>query len=505
MKQKKEQYFSLYFQIGILVVCVFTGILLLMTLRDAYSRIINRERESLLSLSSLFNDITIETEACHNMIAALIQNTLGGEKSSFQDNDYQNVQQKLLDATNLLAAKMNEDSYNRSSIDLKYMAESYLKYTALVIHAEKIKDYSELNQNYQKSEQTYGFIQAQMSVVYREIQRNNVLSGEQLDKYNRHVGYLKYLTISVIFGFGVLLIYLLDRVIIRPINKLAASAGQFSLQSDNLQPTVREVKPESEIDALRNTLFHMQKRICSQYHLAVEKAELGQQLEAQKLKAMESEKHMKEAELKNLQARINPHFLFNSINLISKMAYIEQAEQTSAMMESLGELLRYNLDNFSKIVTLGKEIENIRDYTIIQKMRFGDRIEFTIHADERIEKGRIPCLILQPLVENAIIHGVGMYTKGAVVRVDTRLLENDRAEILIYDNGMGMEADELDRVRGIIKEHYSDAENGSIGLSNVFKRLQLFFNNNVIITVDSRRGQYTKVKINIPFKKESKE
>lgn len=499
MLQRKERYRSLHFRVFMLVACVFAGILMLMAVQSIYNRTTQQEKEELLSLSVLFNEITIEAEACRNLMEELIENDVLKGGSSFRYEEYQSIRERMQNSAGRLADVMNAKVYSRSTIDLKYMIDTYLQDTAVTINAAKSDDYLELNKNYQKCVQTYEFVQKQMNKVYREIQNNMAISTEQLERYNLYVRGLTWLTLAVILGFGLLLIYLLNRVVIRPINKLTGQANLFSLQTDNPQPTVEEITARSEIGTLHNTLYRMQKRICEQFHWTLEKIELEQQLEAQKVRAVENEKLVKEAELKNLQARINPHFLFNSINLIAKMAYMEQAEQTSEMMESLGEFLRYNLDNFNKIVTLEKEIENIRDYTVIQKIRFGERIHFIIQTEERIGRGQIPCLILQPLVENAIIHGVGMYTHGAVVKVVTRLTQQNRAELIVYDNGVGMNAQVLGKICESIDCSRERIEDGSIGLSNVFQRLQLFFNGDVQIQVESTEQAYTKIRMEIPL------
>lgn len=499
MLQKKASYRSLHFRVFMLVTYVFAGILTLMVIQSIYNRTTQREKEELLSLSVLFSEITIETDACRNILEDLIENDVFKGGSSFRYDEYQSIRERMQNSAGRLADMMNAKGYSRNTVDLKYMIDTYLADMAGTINAAKSDDYLELNKNYQKCVQTYEFVQKQMNKVYREIQNNMAISTEQLERYNMYVRGLTYLTLAVILGFGFLLIYLLNRVVIRPINALTCQANLFSLQTDNPQPTVEETTARSEIGTLHNTLYRMQKRICEQFHWTLEKIELEQQLETEKIKAVENEKLAKEAELKNLQARINPHFLFNSINLIAKMAYMEQAEQTSEMMESLGEFLRYNLDNFNKIVTLGKEIENIRDYTVIQKIRFGERIDFVIQADERLEKGQIPCLILQPLVENAIIHGVGMYTQGAIVKVVTTLMSENRAELIVYDNGVGINEQELNKIQESIDCNRERIEDGSIGLSNVFQRLQLFFNGDVQIEVKSQEQAYTKIRIEIPL------
>ncbi len=500
MGHKRQYYISIRKRIIVLVLAVFTGILLLMLVQDSYRQKIDSEKDKLITLSNLFNDISLETDNCGNLIYKLVNGKLAQQKN-FDYEQYGFIQEKMQYASEQLADMMNMENYNRSTIDLKYMISTYLQYASDTITAAKTDRYDEINSIYKKSEQTREFIREQLNVVYRDIQQNHRVSMEELEKYRRYIIYINVFTTISVGVFAWILFWILDRMITRPINILSEQMKGFSLTDGKPEATITFKEPENEIDYLNNTLSEMQERICNQYNITVENAELEKKLRAEKLRVIENEKRVKEAKFKSLQARINPHFLFNSINLISKMAYMEQARQTSEMMEALGEYLRYNLDHFDKIVTLEKEIENIGDYIAIQKIRFGNRISFSVDSDERIRDARIPCLVLQPLIENSIIHGVGMYTKDGIVQVRVGLEEENRVMVSVFDNGLGMEPEKLREIRNRAARLEPGEEDGSIGLSNVFGRLRLFFNNEVIIQVDSQQGRFTKIGICFPILK----
>lgn len=490
---RKRQRIFIFRQVACLVGAIFAGLLFLFYAQNVLRHQMDSENQNLMTISTCFNDISIEMQKVRELMKFSIENRLDDEK------EFAGSRQKLIFSSEILSGYMNEKSYNRSSVDLKCTIETYIQDCEALIESRKTGNYDNVTRSTKVCEQTYEFCQDKMNQVYRDIQESYVISQEQLEKYELLSKVLNIATAVMVVSIAALLLALLNRVIVRPINSLYSKTELFLPEEGQIEPTTSLVEQKNEIDLLNNSIYMMQMRIGEQYRQLLEKAEMEKQLTMEKLKAVENEKWMKEAQLKNLQARINPHFLFNSINLISKMAYMENAEQTSQMLESLGEFLRYNLDNFGKTVTLQKELENVRDYTTIQKIRFGERIDFSISADQSVTGIKIPCLILQPLVENAIIHGVGMYTTDAFISVDIRKTEAGRVRMTVLDNGIGMSGEILEAVRSKAAGHTRQQEDGSIGLSNVFKRLRLFFNNDVNIDIDSSPGQFTKIQIEIPF------
>lgn len=244
----------------------------------------------------------------------------------------------------------------------------------------------------------------------------------------------------------------------------------------------------------------MVKRINAQISEIKDKAEIERKLKDEEMENLKIKNLLKETELKALQSRINPHFLFNSLNMISQMAYIEGASQTTSLLESMNDFLRYNLDKFDKVVTIKDEIGNLKDYVYIQKKRFGERIKFEINESGEVGTCLIPCLVLQPLLENSIIHGVQTYMDNAVVGVEIAR-DNDRVRIRIYDNGVGIDKSKLDELGKILDKGSEDSSTGGIGLTNVIARLKLFYNNDIGFGIKSSQGKGTEIEFDIPFKK----
>ena len=207
----------------------------------------------------------------------------------------------------------------------------------------------------------------------------------------------------------------------------------------------------------------------------------------------------KASELKALQSQINPHFLFNSLNMIVGIAYLEGAEQTTTLMELLGGYLRYNLDRANTIVTVTDEIENVKDYLQIQKVRMGERFDYSVYMDAGSAEARIPCLILQPLVENAISHGLRNCVQGGKIRVRITS-RGSRLQISVCDNGMGIEPEQLVVLNALQYENPLRPDEGNgIGVRNVISRLQLVFNGDIQMKVTSEPGCDTEVFLDLPL------
>ncbi len=207
---------------------------------------------------------------------------------------------------------------------------------------------------------------------------------------------------------------------------------------------------------------------------------------------------LKEAELKALQAQINPHFLYNTLDSIQWLAVLRGAEDIQKTIQCLGQLLRHSLDRRSVIVNVAKELEQIRSYLFIQKMRYGDKLSYRINLEPEVLDFELPKLVLQPIVENAILHGVEPKAGGGSVSIEGWLAGAEQAVIDVTDNGVGMGEGVLSGLKATLG---SGAEGGAaqhLGLANVHGRLQHFFGDEFGLEVSSRPGAGSTVRIRLP-------
>ncbi|WP_077624738.1 sensor histidine kinase [Sediminibacillus massiliensis] len=269
----------------------------------------------------------------------------------------------------------------------------------------------------------------------------------------------------------------------KPIQQLTNAARQVSKGDFSGKPV--EIDSNDELKLLGSSFDHMRASI----------HELIKEIKDQS----EQDRLMKELELKHLQNQVNPHFLFNTLNTISKMAYLEDARSTSNLIDSTAALLRYSLGDIEKFVRLKEEVAVVEDYLSIQKTRFSERIDFKIDVDEYCLDFPVPRLTLQPLVENAFIHGVEEQEDGGTIQL---FIYEETSSIIVEvrDNGAGMTREKVSKVLSFPHTEQEDhiGHSTGLGLTNVIRRLQLFYRRENIIRIDSQPGEGTTIKLMLP-------
>lgn len=207
---------------------------------------------------------------------------------------------------------------------------------------------------------------------------------------------------------------------------------------------------------------------------------------------------LQEMQLKVLQSQINPHFLFNTLNTISRIAYLENAEQTQNVTYSLAKIMRYSLRNVSEPVTLKEELDYIQCYLSIQQFRFGDQIQYEQHLNLDLEAMRIPIFSIQPIIENAIIHGLEPKEGESIIRF-TGIVRDDEIILEISDTGVGMPEEKISSIFSR-EENIRNSHTTGIGINNVQKRMKHYFGEEYgIKSITSEIGKGTTVKITLPF------
>jgi len=224
-----------------------------------------------------------------------------------------------------------------------------------------------------------------------------------------------------------------------------------------------------------------------------EKTEIENNYHIEKLKSTEKDKLIKETQLSALQSQMDPHFLFNTLNTISRMAMFEYADETVKLIEATSKILRYNLDCKDKMVELKEEIRMIEAYVIIQETRFQDQMSFSFDIDKNLDTVKVPPMLIQPIVENAIIHGLREKDSGGIINITVKE-KNSYISISIKDNGVGMDNEEMDTLLSEVKN-----ESMGLGVFNVKKRLELYYNRSDLLKINSNIGKGTEVLIFIPI------
>lgn len=213
-------------------------------------------------------------------------------------------------------------------------------------------------------------------------------------------------------------------------------------------------------------------------------------------KNTEQEKQRRQTELALLQAQINPHFLYNTLDTIIWLVESGEIDQAVKMIDSLSNFFRFSLSRGQNVITLAEEEQHIRSYLEIQKMRYRDLMEFNIDIPDALKNFILPKLTLQPLVENALYHGIKVKRRQGMISV-TGSSRNERLILEVSDDGSGMTEERLHSVRASIED---GASSEGFGLRAVHQRIQLLFGKEYGLTVESQADIGTKVIVTIPMK-----
>ena len=199
-------------------------------------------------------------------------------------------------------------------------------------------------------------------------------------------------------------------------------------------------------------------------------------------------------ELKVLQSQINPHFLYNTLDSIIWMAEWGKNQEVVKMTSSLARLLRRSISNEQEVVTIEEEIDYTEAYLTIQKMRYQDKLEYEIEAEPDIRKEETVKLVLQPVVENAIYHGI-KYKEGKGLIQIRGFREGGDIILQVEDDGRGMDQDTLEH---IFEKHVRDTKSNGVGLQNVHERIRLYYGAAYGLSFESEPGKGTVVTIRLP-------
>jgi sensor histidine kinase YesM len=258
-------------------------------------------------------------------------------------------------------------------------------------------------------------------------------------------------------------------------------------------------KTGDEIEVLAEAFNAMSANIRRLVEGLEEKADLERRLHEEELSLVSMGRALREAQLSNLQDQVRPHFLFNALNAISRQARLEAAPASEGMARSLARLMRYAIAGEGAFAPLDEELGVVSEYLAFQKIRFGERLAWRVEADPGAGSVMIPRFTLQPVVENAVRHGIEPKIEGGVVRVSARRARG-RIRIRVFDSGVGMDSS---AAASLLSESGGptrppQGEGAGIGLSNLRSRLAFRYGDQASMRVSSRPGRGTIVSISVP-------
>ena len=343
-------------------------------------------------------------------------------------------------------------------------------------------------------EQVYKTYQMQQYLKEYASRLTKAAIESSADYYERQIpvlGRMPY-TLTIITFLSVIVLILVARAmtgsIINTLSDLAAASKGIE-QNDFAEPDVIW-NGQDEMGQLVYS-FNRMKHATKDYVRAVEeKRNIEEKLFQQEIERANLEQRFSFAQLQLIKSQMNPHFLFNTLNMVTKMSKIEEAPVTEEMLMALSNLLRYSLRTTEPFTPLDQELKVLEDYLYIQKKRFGSRIIWKIDCEVQPERIEIPVFLIQPLAENAVIHGLADKEEGGTIYVRI-VQEEEMLQLEVADTGVGIEPDRLEQIRAAMTERGSGL---GIGLGNIYRRISAYYERGEV-TIDSQKNEGTVVRI----------
>jgi sensor histidine kinase YesM len=345
-------------------------------------------------------------------------------------------------------------------------------------------------------------VQEYLKLYTNRLLQNTLESGSQ--SYQRKLPFL-YGIPYIIVAIGVILVIsvlsmarIMNRTFVSPVLRLAYLSRKIA-QNDFSEDDLK-AESKDEMGELVSAFNKMRQAMADYIRTLQEKSEVEIKLHREEMERFEMEKRLQATQFELFRSQMNPHFLFNTFNMISCMAKLENAMMTERMISSMSNLFRYNLKTTEALVPLSRELDVIRDYMYIQQMRFGSRIQYEIQCLVRDEECLVPAFTLQPLVENAIIHGISRKEKGGKIFVriwkkQDANLGNRTVVVSVADTGEGISPDRLREVQGALKEQRTATI--GIGIGNIYKRVHMMREDGDL-RLYSKEGAGTVVQVMVP-------
>ena len=288
---------------------------------------------------------------------------------------------------------------------------------------------------------------------------------------------------SVMLFYTINILYHLFHQVLQPIVLLTEKIQHFHKERGQAKEDVPITSCYEELMILYDEYSKMTGTIEKQIVELEDKARIAEELR-------KKETALANAEFSLMQSLISPHFLYNCLSTISSLATIVHATRTFRGAVMIANFLREALNNVGQYVTVWEEINYTQHYIEIQKLRFGDIIHFSVFCDPQCAKVKVPAILLQPLIENAISHGVKHMGRGAEIQIGAKTLP-DGIELYVCDNGAGISEEKQKELKEVLESDYAPSQKG-VGLRSVAYRLRDIYGEDASVQIESKKGD-TKV------------
>ena len=425
---------------------------------------------------------------------------LNAKTSDSLEEYYRNSQNYML-LMEGLTDEVNGISFDRMKRNIRHMSGQYLEIADQTIDAKRGRNVEKYRARYENATQMYDYINTYIYSLNNQQFKNNSENYTKLSHAFRLFEMVGIIVIILVIITNVCIITQLVGAIISPLKTLAKSADEVA--KGNFEVELLNVKTQDEIGVVSGAFNQMVISIRDY----IERIRHSMEVErVMKEKELLMESHLKDAQLKYLQAQINPHFLFNTLNAGAQLAMLEGADRTYQYVQNMAEFFRYNVKKSNVTVTIQEEIELVDNYIYILNVRFSGDIHYKKKVDPSLMQVEVPSMILQPIVENCVNHGIREMAGEGRIWLNVYQID-DVIRISIRDNGIGMSSETIDKVlSGTYREEELAAGSNGIGMDNVIARLKLFTEcENVMSIVSDGQDQGTEVIIYLSSREREEE
>ncbi len=410
-------------------------------------------------------------------------------KTSDSLEDYYRSEQNYRTLIQDLNEEITGSSFDRMERNIRRMSENYLDSVGQTIEAKRGRNVEKYRFHYENATQMYGYINTCIYSLNMEKFKSNSEQYSQLLGQFRLFETVSVAAMLLVMGCNVGIIISFVGTLIRPLKKLAGSADEVA--KGNFDIELLPVETEDEVGVVTGAFNQMVRSIGRYIERLRESMKAERELKERELMM---ETHLKDARLKYLQAQINPHFLFNTLNAGAQLAMMEGADRTYDYVQKVAQFYRYNMKKSQETVTIGEEIEMVDSYIYILNVRFAGDIHYEKKVDESLLSVEMPGMILQPIVENCVNHGIREMGDRGKILLSVYSVE-DSVCISVKDNGIGMSQETIDKVMsGTFREEGMAAGSNGIGMDNVISRMRLYTGNENVMDISSEgEGKGTEV------------
>ena len=416
-------------------------------------------------------------------------------KGSDALDTYYRADQEYRELLESLNEQVENNPVKITEKNIKAQSEAYLGKVYETVQAKRGRNVERYKIYYDEATEIYGDIQNCIYALNNEQFKNNSGSYMILLSSLRYMEIVSTVILAFIGLINMIMVFMLTRNMTYPLIRLSRAANEVAAGNFNVE--IRNVESEDEIGIVSKAF---QKMVTS-IQIYIQEIKNSMERESRmKEKELLMESRMREAELMTLQAQINPHFLFNTLNAGAQLAMMEGADKTTEFIENMADFFRYNIKQMNQDTTIGEEVRLVDNYIYILNVRFTGEIHFEKEVDRRVLEAKVPSMILQPIVENAVNYGIRNIDREGRIRLSV-YQEGDFIYLSVWDNGIGMSEEKISQIlRGELKEVDLKSNSNGIGLGNVIERLKLYTGREDVMEIRSPgKDQGTEFIVKVPL------